>query len=470
MKLSQVLLRKRKMIHKPESFVRNWQWNNAWYLGQERPVENLGLKEALLERNIPVYTADEIISPIMPEREIDVVIPPPIQLTAPEKDETHPLWQDEPAYSYSNRSWQPRDQELTFALAVTNSMCVGELPERLEAARRAVTVTRAQQERLEALVWSCFIGDATQKKLPRNFKVPFIGWHPVESRMRPRNQYDWKAFSWGWHAPREYGIPHHRKLGNLSRGLFKEAIKNCGLSWENGQSIAGSKHRQFIYRPDGKLVRMYLEIPFMITSPTPLEPYQAGDQIEASPVPDVSPLDPVAGMFQTNIYERTNNHPVTSTSHTHPHITTVMDHYTNNIAPKFVTDKQTAKALLAAFTAAVGQARLVYGESVSGDLAQPITINSISTNGAQFVMSTFQLNSLDLGSSRANLFWHLPEPLQFFESCGYEEGVPQLTGLNMETYAYLQAFLTQGLAAGQQQKQQQGGGGGGQRQQHASKH
>jgi hypothetical protein len=25
--------------------VRNWQWNNAWYTCQERPVQNLGLKE-----------------------------------------------------------------------------------------------------------------------------------------------------------------------------------------------------------------------------------------------------------------------------------------------------------------------------------------------------------------------------------------------------------------------------------------
>ena len=38
----------------------------------------------------------------------------------------------------------------------------------------------------------------------------------------------------------------------------------------------------------------------------------------------------------------------------------------------------------------------------------------------RFVLSTFQLNSLDLGSrSNPNVFWHLPEPLPFFESCGY---------------------------------------------------
>ena len=41
-------------------------------------------------------------------------------------------------------------------------------------------------------------------------------------------------------------------------------------------------------------------------------------------IPDVSPLDPVSGMFPQNIYERINNHPITSTNHTHANITTVV--------------------------------------------------------------------------------------------------------------------------------------------------
>ncbi len=35
--------------------------------------------QALLERNIPVYTADEIISSYLPQRDIDIEIPPPIK-------------------------------------------------------------------------------------------------------------------------------------------------------------------------------------------------------------------------------------------------------------------------------------------------------------------------------------------------------------------------------------------------------
>ena len=41
-------------------------------------------------------------------------------------------------------------------------MAVEQLPERVEAARRSAVLTPATEERLQALVWSCFIGDATQ--------------------------------------------------------------------------------------------------------------------------------------------------------------------------------------------------------------------------------------------------------------------------------------------------------------------
>ena len=35
-----------------------------------------------------------------------------------------------------------------------------------------------------------YAGDAVQKLLPRDFRVPYIGWHPVEDKMTPRNLYD----------------------------------------------------------------------------------------------------------------------------------------------------------------------------------------------------------------------------------------------------------------------------------------
>ena len=48
-----------------------------------------------------------------------------------------------------------------------------------------------------------------------------------------------------------------------------------------------------------------------------------------------------------------------------------------------------------AFAAAVGQARLLYGSSVEGQLPKPVVVNSVSTNGVWWEMGSFQLNTLD---------------------------------------------------------------------------
>jgi hypothetical protein len=72
--------------------------------------------------------------------------------------------------------------------------------------------------------------------------------------------------------PREYGIPNSRKVGNLSRALFMETLKLSGsidwiqikhnLTFSPGfgtqlvASVNSEVHRQFISRPDGKLMRL----------------------------------------------------------------------------------------------------------------------------------------------------------------------------------------------------------------------
>ena len=53
--------------------------------------------------------------------------------------------------------------------------------------------------------------DATQKKLPKNHAVPYIGWHPVEDKMHKKMPYAVDQISWNWGARRDYGIPEARK-------------------------------------------------------------------------------------------------------------------------------------------------------------------------------------------------------------------------------------------------------------------
>ena len=53
-----------------------------------------------------------------------------------------------------------------------------------------------------------------------------------------------------------------------------------------------------------------------------------------------------------------------SQAHTSPHAHLVIQHSTSHISPRFMTDKELARAMMAGFTAALGQARLRYGNTV----------------------------------------------------------------------------------------------------------
>jgi len=442
MRLTQVLLRKRKMRHKPLSFVRNMLWNNHYYLNQERHVVDLKFKESLLERKINISTIDEILSPIA----VPTSNPEPIHIDkssmrgkALVRDQTHPLWKDEAAYTYRDRTWLPTDYQLNFACAATNTIPVDTIT------YPQISNSNGSVERVTDILRSVYIGDALQKKLPKNFVVPFTGWHPVESTMNPRNQYDWKQVSWGWNPAREYGVPNPRKLLNLTRGLFKEGCKHHHIEASQFNLLEDSRVRQFIRRPDGKLVRYDLSVPAMITAKQGLNQMSQKVKLEMvnSQVPDMSPVNPVGAYFKEHIYEVQNNFPIKSSKFSHPHIQTVVYHNTSHIKPIYNADKERSKCLVTAYAAALGQARLAQGEEMT-DLKQPITINAISTNGKLFTFSRFQLNSLDLESGEPNIFQFDPQTYQLFDFAGYQEGRAEIEGVNMDTYNLIISLMLQG--------------------------
>lgn len=439
MKLTQVLMRKRKMIKKPQSFVDNMLWNNSWYRGQERPVRSTGMKERLADLNKPVYQIDELISPIIPLSERETFTLDTRKLEQ-KRDESHPLWKEEVAYTYNDSSWQAKDNELIFAQANTNTVTAQTLPENIVNKYNNTKVTEDTEWRLERLLVSCYVGDAWQVKLPRNFKVPYIGWHPVESRMKPRNLYDHEAFSWGWKLPREYGIPNWRKLGNLTRGLFREICKNKQISLAEHRLLEESTVRQFVRRPDGKLVRINVKPGFFVTGSKPLKE-NTQPSTGVNPIQDVSPLDPVTGLYQEHIYDLVNHHPIKSMQNSHPYIHTVVRLNKDHINPMFREDKEKARSLMYGYAVALGQARLLYGSDVSGDLKNPVTVNSITTDGRRYVLSSFQLNSMDLSSAKPNLFSYHHQPLDLFEFCGYKNAKVSLEGVNLDTFRWLEAVM-----------------------------
>jgi len=449
MKLSQVLLRKRKMNTKPESYIRSWQWNNLWYISQERPVTNIGMKETLQERNINCFQPEELLSPLYEQRNLSGIKIVETVKNKIAKDERHPLWQDKPAYSYKDSTWLPKNLQLKFAAAITNSVLVNSMPDRFTKSLSKFTVPADAKYRLETLVKNSYIGDAEQALLPRNYRVPYIGWDPVESKMRPRNLYDHTKNTWGRSMPREYGVKNTRKLKYLSRSLFMESVKISGSGTELLPTVEKEVHRQFITRPDGKLVRFDITVPFSLYGRKPLAPNVIGmdiDTLDSEPVPCIDPMDPLATLHPTNVYPTSPAHPISSTLHSHPFTHTVFCHYTTHIDPQWRAQAQQAKSLMVGFCVALGQARLRWGGNISGDLPEPVTINIINTDGQRYQVGTFQLNSMDLDSVN-NVFWMHPEPLELFEFCGYSDGQVALSGLDLNTYSYLLALMLDGVQA-----------------------
>ena len=383
------------------------------------------MKEALADRDIPVYQPEDILSPLHPLEpkeplELEETILKPLP-----RDASHPLYHETPARTYSHKSWLPKNQELQCSLVATNSLVVPNL--RCEE----VKVSDPQvEERLDTGIRTAYIGDAVQKKLPKNWKVPYIGWHPVESVMRPRNQYKWDEFSWGRQMPREYGVPVPRLLNNLTRGLLTEALRvNVEAGKKLMMNCENTILRQILFNSNEKeLIRFNLAVPFSVLSSAPVP--QLADESEVqktkeTPGVDVSPLSPLSSLESSHIYRDTAAHPITSSLHSRPYINTVFDFYTSRIGDPFTDDRiwkaevQRSRCLMFAFAAAVGQARLLYGSQVEGQLPKPVVVNSVSTNGVWWEMGSFQLNTLDMQSDVKNLFFHHPESMKLIDFCGY---------------------------------------------------
>jgi len=447
MKLTQVLLRKYKYYLRPHSFVRRWQYNNQWQIQRDRRIENFGLKEALLERGVAVHDVESILSPISPPDDEQYDLVETNEEPFP-NDETHPLWQDTPAYSYMQRTRQPKGLQLEFSLALTNSVQVQNLPERISRTKEELSDHPQQDARLRRLIKTCFAGDATQVKLRKQTAVPFIGWHPVESKMRPRNQYDWKAMSWGWTPPRTYGIPEERRNQNLARGFFNEIRRTSGVNSLSRSYLEDADHRQFISSASKELLRFYFNTNFAVTSSAPLPPYadkQTVENTKNEQLPDLSPQTAVSGLDKENIYRPDTNHPITSLSHSHPFIHTVINHDMWTAKDReFMVDVARARALMRAFGVAVGQARLRFGADVSGVLSDPVCLHVVETDGVSYQLAVLQLNTLDLASDVKNIVWYHPETLTLMEFCGFKGGRVDLEGYDPEVYRYLKAMHLQG--------------------------
>ena len=95
-----------------------------------------------------------------------------------------------------------------------------------------------------------------------------------------------------------------------------------------------------------------------------------------------------------------------------------------------------ARGLINSFLLALGQAKLVYGPDVKGDLPVPIAVNFVSTDGQKFHFSAFQLNTLDLDNEEGikNIYWCDSNIESIYQTCDYVKAVPTLAGYNHDVF------------------------------------
>ena len=213
----------------------------------------------------------------------------------------------------------------------------------------------------------------------------------------------------------------------------------------NRQHIEEAALRQF-FRKDGALIQITTPVPYQITDESPLEPYGealAVKETKNASLPDLSPLNCLAYLYDKNIYVNSNSFSIERTKSILPmqSVHTCFE-FDNSLTEKYVNNYP-GRSLILAFGQCLAQARLKFGNDVSGVLPEPITIHFVNTNGRKFHFSVFQLNTLDLEGETKNIFWHDPEIKDLYETCAYINAVPTLEGYDHDVFRTLLAMYLQ---------------------------
>ena len=226
--------------------------------------------------------------------------------------------------------------------------------------------------------------------------------------------------------------------GDYPRLLNRVHLEDCFL-------------RQF-FEKDEHYVRVMNPLHFVIADENPLKPYVADvEKTKQIDLPDIYPENSVgrfvdnnvARQIKNNIYINENAFPFIQKAGSCAHIHTCVE-VDASLGPLEYTFDSRGRSLVLAFSTALGQARLLHGESVSGQLSNPITVNFISTNGQDFLLTVFQMNTLDLSSPVKNIVWQ-KQLGNIFGRCDFIEAVPTLEDYNHDVVETLLSVYKSGL-------------------------
>ncbi|XP_071453933.1 large ribosomal subunit protein mL37 [Hetaerina americana] len=395
-------------------------FKNHWRVQRHRKIIPTNAENVLKEKGIPVFEYEDIIKDI-PELESKIV---ECSEDVPEDDETlHPFWNPRPCYLYKNHS--SLLEGLDQAKSLTNTVEIEDgLPSKLQALAEKVN-NDLNEDLAKRCIWTSHVFDATQQKLPK--------LHDPE---RP-----------AWIFPRAYGIVDKRRNRLMCFNLINLCQIASRMKNMTSRFMLENETVSVPLEKNGSLIQLECRADLMLLTQGPLAPHAGADVVRSTvdiPLPDLYPLDPTVSLLKENIYNLQDSFPIM------PHVTdmnlhTVFFHYNEtevkNLFDLPVSEQQfLGRSLVHTFAVAAAQARHKFGNDV-GELENPVTLQSIHTDGKRFHFSILQLNTLDLNGTVGikNILWHTPL-INMFEECCYKKGRPELIGYNEDVASKTLAF------------------------------
>lgn len=291
-----------------------------------------------------------------------------------QSSEDHADYQDQPVYEFHKSS---RLMEgLTQACILSKTEPHFELPQRILESVGRVELPY-QDELVQRAIMQANVWDPTKDKLPKRFNKRLPGWH-------------YKA---------ESGIPISKQRALLLDNLVRLCQMRAGDNIDLLTSTSLLQHPAFAVHytiPDG--IPIYIEGRHhaALLAGSPLTPFSTAEEVSQTAdteLPTIFPLAPTIDLRKQHVYTPHLNITGVKPGFEHPHPHTLF----MSLSARPQRYQQNASVLMFTFGQALAAARQLYGPTV-GALPEPVTTQCVATDGTNFILCCFQLNTADFSS------------------------------------------------------------------------
>ncbi|XP_031846249.1 mitochondrial ribosomal protein L37 [Nomia melanderi] len=379
-----------------------------WQLQRERNIIITKAEETLTSMSVEIQDATEVAKLPKIFQKLDL---PPLPCADPN-------WKEKSCLIFNEHNLL--QEGIPQACLLTKTLKIDdELPIRI--IDLVTNVPEHVDNLVKRIVNTSTIYDAYQKTLPK-----------LKDPNRP-----------SWVFPRQYGITSTRKMHNITYKFLQLCESLCGFNIVQNRSVIRDSPLSICIDNGPDLLKFSFSMD-LITSLLPLAPIADVNTNKDQDMPNIYPLHYTIGLTETNSYDTVDICPFTTNSKIRNIHTIFVNHdpeRVKNITELPVMEHQIhARSLLASFTAATVYARQRFGLDIK-ELAEPVVIQCIQSDGQHFHFSVYQLNTLDInGMQGIKNFWWTAPTLKLYENAGYKDGKPCCEGYNNEVFKRFVAF------------------------------